>query len=75
MNELYGLHRFILQTPQYGAANAHSVQETRHAPADNSWNEAIIIEGYRYFFWYITSFTSFTVRGTSGSAAATRLGA
>jgi hypothetical protein len=28
-----------------------------------------------YFFRYITSFTSFTVRGTSGSAAATRLGA
>ena len=28
-----------------------------------------------YFTWYITSFTSFTVRGTSGRAAATRLGA
>ena len=28
-----------------------------------------------HFFRYITSFTSFTVRGTSGSAAATRLGA
>lgn len=28
-----------------------------------------------YFFMYITSFTSFTVRGTSGSAAATRFGA
>lgn len=30
---------------------------------------------YPYFTWYITSFTSFTVRGTSGKAAATRLGA
>jgi hypothetical protein len=28
-----------------------------------------------YFTWYITSLTSFTVRGTSGNAAATRLGA
>lgn len=28
-----------------------------------------------YFTWYITSFTSFTVRGTSGNAAATRFGA
>lgn len=28
-----------------------------------------------YLTWYITSFTSFTVRGTSGNAAATRLGA
>gem|GEM_PF-5276900 len=28
-----------------------------------------------YFFIYITSFTSFTVRGTSGRYAATRLGA
>ena len=28
-----------------------------------------------YFFWYITSFTSLTVRGTSGKAAATRFGA
>jgi hypothetical protein len=28
-----------------------------------------------HFFRYITSFTSFTVRGTSGKAAATRLGA
>ena len=28
-----------------------------------------------YFFIYITSFTSFTVRETSGKAAATRLGA
>jgi hypothetical protein len=28
-----------------------------------------------YFFRYITSFTSFTVLGTSGRAAATRLGA
>lgn len=28
-----------------------------------------------YFFRYITSFTSFTVRGTSGNAAVTRLGA
>ncbi len=28
-----------------------------------------------YFTWYITSFTSLTVRGTSGKAAATRLGA
>ncbi len=28
-----------------------------------------------YFFKYITSFTSFTVRLTSGNAAATRLGA
>ncbi len=28
-----------------------------------------------YFLAYITSFTSFTVRGTSGSAAATRFGA
>lgn len=30
---------------------------------------------FDYFFWYITSLTSFTVRGTSGNAAATRLGA
>jgi hypothetical protein len=28
-----------------------------------------------HFFRYITSFTSFTVRGTSGKAAATRFGA
>jgi hypothetical protein len=28
-----------------------------------------------YFCRYITSFTSFTVRGTSGKAAATRFGA
>lgn len=28
-----------------------------------------------YFSWYMTSFTSFTVRVTSGKAAATRLGA
>jgi hypothetical protein len=28
-----------------------------------------------YFFIYITSFTSFTVRETSGNAKATRLGA
>jgi hypothetical protein len=28
-----------------------------------------------YFFLYITSFTNFTVRGTSGRAAAKRLGA
>ena len=28
-----------------------------------------------YFFRYMASFTSATVRGTSGSAAATRLGA
>jgi hypothetical protein len=28
-----------------------------------------------YLFKYITSFTNFTVRGTSGNAAATRLGA
>ena len=28
-----------------------------------------------YFFKYITSFASFTVRGTSGRAAATRFGA
>ena len=28
-----------------------------------------------YFFRYITSFTSFTVRATSGKAAATRFGA
>lgn len=28
-----------------------------------------------YLTWYITSFTNFTVRGTSGKAAATRLGA
>jgi hypothetical protein len=28
-----------------------------------------------YFLRYITSFTSFTVRGTSGNAAATKLGA
>jgi hypothetical protein len=28
-----------------------------------------------HFFRYITSFTSLTVRGTSGKAAATRLGA
>ena len=28
-----------------------------------------------YLTWYITSLTSFTVRGTSGKAAATRLGA
>jgi hypothetical protein len=30
---------------------------------------------YPYFLRYITSFTSLTVRGTSGNAAATRLGA
>ncbi len=29
----------------------------------------------RYFFRYITSLTSFTIFGTSGSAAATRFGA
>jgi hypothetical protein len=34
----------------------------------------IIDQGY-HFFKYITSFTSFTVRETSGKAAATRLGA
>jgi hypothetical protein len=28
-----------------------------------------------YFSWYITSFTSFTVRATLGSAPATRFGA
>jgi hypothetical protein len=28
-----------------------------------------------YFFVYITSFTNFTVLGTSGKAAATKLGA
>jgi hypothetical protein len=28
-----------------------------------------------YFFRYITSFTSFTVRGTSGRAAVTKFGA
>jgi hypothetical protein len=38
--------------------------------------EAALLQGCSgYFFRYITSFTSFTVRGTSGSAAATRLGA
>ena len=31
--------------------------------------------GSAYFFKYITSFASFTVRGTSGKAAATRFGA
>ena len=30
---------------------------------------------FTYFLMYITSFTSFTVRGTSGNAAATKLGA
>ena len=34
-----------------------------------------IIDGEYYFFIYITSFTSFTVREMSGKAAATRLGA
>jgi len=32
-------------------------------------------EKHCYLFKYITSFTNFTVRGTSGNAAATRLGA
>ena len=35
----------------------------------------IIIDRKHYFFIYITSFTSLTVRETSGNAAATRLGA
>ena len=35
----------------------------------------IFIDRGYYFFKYITSFTSFTVRETSGKAAATRLGA
>ncbi len=45
-------------------------------------NRCTLIEKYfqiawmvNYFTRYITSFTSFTVRGTSGNAAATRLAA
>ena len=42
--------------------------------SDETQDNKLLI-GNIYFFIYITSFTSFTVRDTSGKAAATRLGA
>jgi hypothetical protein len=39
MNELYSLHRFILQTPQYGAANAHFVQQIKQAMVNKDLND------------------------------------
>ena len=49
---------------------------TIHKKILHSYEECrTIIDRGHYFFIYITSFTSFTVRETSGKAAATRLGA
>lgn len=44
-------------------------------PATTSVIAGFMLQLGNYFFKYITSFTSFTVRGTSGRAPATRFGA
>jgi hypothetical protein len=46
----------------------------KNAPAFQQMHQSFQKEE-NYLYIYITSFTSFTVRGTSGKAAATRLGA
>jgi len=74
MSKLCSLHTFKVQTPQYGAGSPQ-LKLCYQPKTIKAGLTRFLSFSPNYFFRYITSFTSLTVRGTSGRAAATRLGA